>query len=211
VTRSGGQAKIISESDLETALVECRRSGERLASVLIRMNLATERPIAKALAYQLGFSYVDLADHPPDRAAVPLISKEVALKRNCIAIAVGKNVLTVAMSDLLLLTLVQDIEFQTGHRIKQVVATREEIVNAINRWHPGKALVPRERHSHRADRVWHERSAAESRTAAVPSRGEPGIRRMRETADSRVRRHVCAAEVGLPEPHASTAVAGAGG
>jgi type IV pilus assembly protein PilB len=99
VTRSAGQAGFISESDLETELVEHRRSGERLASVLVRMNLATERPIAKALAHQLGFSYVDLADHPPDRAAVPLISKEVALKRNCIAIAVGRNVLTVAPSD----------------------------------------------------------------------------------------------------------------
>ena len=34
--------------------------------------------------------------------------------------------LTVAMSDPLLFTLVQDLEFQTGYRIKQVVATREK-------------------------------------------------------------------------------------
>jgi type IV pilus assembly protein PilB len=105
------------------------------------MNLATERQIAKALAYQLGFSYVDLAEHPPETNAVILIPKEVALKRNCIAVAVEKNVLTVAMSDPLLFTLVQDLEFQTGYRIKQVVATRDEIVEAINRWYPDKALV----------------------------------------------------------------------
>jgi len=36
---------------------------------------------------------------------------------------VQKNALTVAMSDPLLFTLVQDLEFQTGYRIKQVVAT----------------------------------------------------------------------------------------
>jgi len=137
------QAGIITEADLQTALVEHKRSGERLGSVLIRLNLATERQIAKALAYQLGFSYVDLAEHPPETAAVLRIPKELALKRNCIAVAVEKNMLTVAMADPLLFTLVQDLEFQTGYRIKQVVATRAEIVEAINRWYPDKdkALV----------------------------------------------------------------------
>ena len=55
--------------------------------------------------------------------------------------AVEKNTLTVAMSDPLLFTLVQDLEFQTGYRIKQVVATREEIIDAIHRWYPDKALM----------------------------------------------------------------------
>src|SRR5688572_32747288 len=64
-----------------------------------------------------------------------------ALKRNCIAVAVEKNLLTVAMSDPLLFTLVQDLEFQTGYRIKQVVATRGEIIDAIQTWYPDKALT----------------------------------------------------------------------
>ena len=135
------QAGLITETDLQSALVEHKRSGERLGSVLVRMNLATERQIAKALAYQLGFAYVNLAENPPDQAAVILIPKDVALKRTCIAIAVEKNLLTVAMSDPLLFTLVQDLEFQTGYRIKQVVATRAEIVDAIHASYPDKALA----------------------------------------------------------------------
>jgi type IV pilus assembly protein PilB len=137
------QAGLITETDLQSALVEHKRSGERLGSVLVRMNLATERQIAKALAYQLGFAYVNLAEHPPDAVAVILIPKDVALKRTCIAIAVEKNLLTVAMSDPLLFTLVQDLEFQTGYRIKQVVATRAEIVESIHASYPDKALVTR--------------------------------------------------------------------
>jgi len=135
------QAGLITETDLQSALVEHKRSGERLGDVLVRLNLATERQIAKALAYQLGFAYVNLADNPPDPAAVVLIPKDVALKRTCIAIAVEKNLLTVAMSDPLLFTLVQDLEFQTGFRIKQVVATRAEIVEAIHASYPDKALA----------------------------------------------------------------------
>ena len=135
------QAGIVTETDLQSALGEQKRSGERLGSVLVRMGLATERQIAKALAYQLGFPYLDLAEHPPDAAAVALIPKEIALARGCIVVAVERNVLTVAMSDPLMFTLVQDLEFRTGHRIKQAVATRDEIVRAIHLSYPDKALI----------------------------------------------------------------------
>src|SRR5881628_3425902 len=105
------------------------------------MNLATEKQIAKALAFQLGFPYVNLAENPPDPTAVVLIPKEVALKRVCVAVGLEKNLLTVAMSDPLLFSLVQDLEFQTGYRIKQVVATRGDIVDAIQTGYPDKALI----------------------------------------------------------------------
>ena len=135
------QAGLITEDDLRNALAEHKRTGERLGVVLVRMNLATEKQIAKALAFQLGFPYVNLTENPPDPAAVLLIPKEVALKRVCVAVSLEKNLLTVAMSDPLLFTLVQDLEFQTGYRIKQVVSTRQEIVEAIHASYPDKALA----------------------------------------------------------------------
>jgi type II secretory ATPase GspE/PulE/Tfp pilus assembly ATPase PilB-like protein len=52
-----------------------------------------------------------------------------------------KNLLTVAMSDPLLFSLVQDLEFQTGYRIKQVVATRTDILESIENGYPDKALA----------------------------------------------------------------------
>ncbi|OLC39943.1 MAG: hypothetical protein AUH43_27605 [Acidobacteria bacterium 13_1_40CM_65_14] len=137
------QAGLITEDDLRTALAEHKRTGERVGVVLVRMNLATEKQIAKALAFQLGFPYVNLAEDPPDANAVVLIPKEIALKRVCIAVTLEKNLLTVAMSDPLLFSLVQDLEFQTGHRIKQVVATRGDIIDAIQTQYPDKALAVR--------------------------------------------------------------------
>ena len=135
------QAGLISDDDLENALVEHKRTGERLGVVLVRMNLATEKQIAKALAMQLGFPYVSLGENPPDPSAVILVPKEVALKRVCIAVNLEKNLLTVAMSDPLLFSLVQDLEFQTGYRIKQVVSTRGDILEAIQIGYPDKALA----------------------------------------------------------------------
>src|SRR5512145_3230359 len=135
------QAGLITEDDLQTALTEHKRTGERVGAVLVRLNLATERQIAKALAYQLGFPYLNLADNPPDTAVVTLIPKDIALKRSCVAIRLDKNLLTVAMADPLLFSLVQDLEFQTGYRIKQVVATRADILESIASGYPDKALM----------------------------------------------------------------------
>jgi type IV pilus assembly protein PilB len=135
------QAGLITEEDLQTALAEHKRTGERVGAVLVRLHFATEKQITKALAYQLGFPYASLSDEPPDPLAIILIPKEVALKRVCVAVKLEKNLLTVAMSDPLLFSLVQDLEFQTGYRIKQVVATRTDILQSIENGYPDKAIA----------------------------------------------------------------------
>jgi type IV pilus assembly protein PilB len=135
------QAGLISETDLQIALAEHKRTGDRLGAVLVRMNLATEKQIAKALAHQLGFTFVNLTENPPDAATVVLIPKDVSIRRVCIATSLEKNLLTVAMADPLLFSLVQDLEFQTGYRIRQVVATAAEILDAVQKSYPDKALA----------------------------------------------------------------------
>ncbi len=135
------QAGLITEDELHAALAEHKRTGERLGAALVRLKLTTEKQIAKALAYQLGFPHLNLADNPPDPAAVTLVPKEIALKRACIAVRLEKNVLTLAMADPLLFSLVQDLEFKTGYRIKQVISTQTEILEAIHQFYPDNAMV----------------------------------------------------------------------
>jgi type IV pilus assembly protein PilB len=173
------QAGLITDEDLRTALAEHKRTGERVGVVLVRMNLATEKQIAKALALQLGFPYVNLGENPPDPTAVVLIPKDVALKRICIAVALEKNLLTVAMSDPLLFSLVQDLEFQTGYRIKQVVATRGDIIDAINTGYPDKALALRNAHAPGTDLAVTV-SAPHGRRSAGEPIGETALARRAE-------------------------------
>ena len=136
------QAGLISEDDLQAALVEHRRSGDRVGAALVKLNLATEKQIAKALAYQLGFPYINPAEHPPEPAAVVLIPKNMALDRVCVVVKAEQHQLTLAMADPLLFGVVQDLEFQTGFRIKQVVATKTDIETAIHAGYPDRALAP---------------------------------------------------------------------
>src|SRR3972149_3402665 len=85
------QAGLITEEDLQIALAEHKRTGERVGAVLVRLNFATEKQITKALAYQLGFPYTSLVDEPPDPAAIILIPKDVALKRVCVPVRLAEE------------------------------------------------------------------------------------------------------------------------
>jgi len=134
------QAGLITEHDLQVAIAEHQRTGERVGAVLVRLKLATEKQITKALAYQLGFPFVSLSDDPPERSAIVLIPKEVACARGAVAVRLERDQLTVAMSDPLLFTLVQELEVQTGYRIRPVVATRSDILESIESGYPGRSL-----------------------------------------------------------------------
>ena len=65
------QAGLITDEDLHNALVEHKRSGERLGVVLVRMNLATERQIAKASRFS---SVLRTSSWPRLRPIPPLSS-----------------------------------------------------------------------------------------------------------------------------------------
>jgi type IV pilus assembly protein PilB len=132
-------AGLITEGDLQVALAEHKRTGERIGVVLVRMNFATEKQIANVLALQLGFPFVNLKENPPDPSAAARIPEEVCVKHVCVGVSVENNLLTVAMSDPLLFSLVQALEVQTGCRIRQVVATRGDILDAIRTCYPHEA------------------------------------------------------------------------
>jgi type IV pilus assembly protein PilB len=151
------QAGLITEQDLQVALAEQARTGERVGAVLVRLNMATEKQITKAVAYQLGFPYVSLIDEPPDPAAIRLLTRDGAQQRVCVAVRLEKNLLTVALSDPLQQSLVEELELETGYRVKPVVATRTDILQAIETGYPDKAAV----------------ASAAARGAALPTRRSP--------------------------------------
>jgi type IV pilus assembly protein PilB len=130
---------LITQDDLQTALAEQERTGERLGIVMTRLNRATERQIAETLAAQLGFSFVDLAEHSPDPKVVSVIPRELAQTHACVAVSLDGSVLRLAMADPLIFSLVQELEAETGYDIKPVVAARGDIRRVIQEGYPEMA------------------------------------------------------------------------
>jgi len=151
------RAGLISARDLSRAVKEQRRSGERLGAVLVRLQLATDDQIASALASQLGLPYADLSSESIDPEAARLIPQAMASREACIAFRLEKQTLTVAMADPLRISLVQDLQDQTGYRIREVVAARGAILDAIERVY----LAPSSSEAARAEAIEHRGADAE--------------------------------------------------
>lgn len=135
-------AGLISEPALEASLAEHRRTGERLGTILVHRQLVTDRQVAKALARQLGFPYVNLSENPPDPTVAAILPHELSIRHLCVAVRLRRPELTVAFADPLLFGLVRDIELLTGCRVKPVVSTGGDIREAIEAAHTGTVAPP---------------------------------------------------------------------
>jgi len=125
------RAGLISDRDLRTALGEQARTGERLGAILVRLDVVSERQVARTLAQQLGLAYVNLADHPPDPAALVLIPREVASRHESVAVRFQDAALIVATADPTQLDSKGDVESMVGSPVTPAVATRSDILRAI--------------------------------------------------------------------------------
>jgi len=92
-------AGLISSDQLDFALKEQKRTGDRLGNILRQLNLITEDDLAKVLAEAAGIQYVNVRTMSIDPNVVSLLPEAVARKYKVFPIAVENNSVTVAMAD----------------------------------------------------------------------------------------------------------------
>jgi type IV pilus assembly protein PilB len=112
-----------------------RTLGKSLGRVLIDKAYVNERDLVSALAKQIGMEFVDLQEVDVDANAVTRISDAIARRYNAIPIKYDQGKLVVAMSDPANVFALDDIRTITGMDVKPVVATRDDILDAIKRFH----------------------------------------------------------------------------
>jgi len=125
------EAGKISLAQLNRALETQRKTKRRLGEVLIDQGLLTEDEIADALAQQLSLERIDLEKTFVEQDIARSIPKEVALKYTAIPIYMRDDKLVVAMSDPLNMFAIDDICFITQKKIQPAVATKQQILKAI--------------------------------------------------------------------------------
>lgn len=135
------EAGMITRDQLEQALREQRRSGERLGKVLARLGLVTEKDILEVLEFQLGIPKVVLQDYNLDQEVVKLIPEALARRHLAIPIRRDGNRLLVAMADPLNLTALDDLRLATGLEIMPAIASEREIEAALSRFWQGAGVT----------------------------------------------------------------------
>ncbi len=126
---------VINEEQLQRARLEQRRSGGRLGDILVRQKAATELQIAKALAEQNNIPLMNFDREECDPSVVRLIPRQFAEKYRCIPHRIVNQELWVVMADPLSLSVIHDLEFATGKRIRLCLSTPSQILAAIGRFY----------------------------------------------------------------------------
>ncbi|HEU5360752.1 MAG TPA: ATPase, T2SS/T4P/T4SS family [Candidatus Deferrimicrobiaceae bacterium] len=123
---------LLSEENLTRVLTEQRTRRQKLGDVIVALGFATEDEIAQALSIQLGIPLVDLTTTAVEPQATELIPEKVARKHLIVPISVEMRDLFIAMADPLSFEAFEDVRFASGYTIKPAIATRSDILWAID-------------------------------------------------------------------------------
>jgi DNA-binding response OmpR family regulator len=125
------EADLINKAQLAEALGLQRTFGERLASVLVRQHILTEKFAVTYLGRQLGVPPIDLSKVEIDLSLLDVIPLELCERSLVFPVRVEGTRLQLAMSDPMDHALVSEIEFKTGVRLAPMIALESSVKNAI--------------------------------------------------------------------------------
>ena len=130
---------LVTRDQLDSAMSEQNRLGRSLGRVLVDQGVLTEAQLVASLAAQIGMRFVDLSDIQLDGSALGRVPGHVARRHTAIPIGYEDGKLVVAMADPANVFAIDDIRSVAGNGghidVKPVVATRNDIVAAIDRYY----------------------------------------------------------------------------
>ncbi|MEW9123779.1 MAG: GspE/PulE family protein [Thermotaleaceae bacterium] len=135
------QSGLITNKELERILELQRKNGKKLGELMIDEGLLTERQIIEVLEFQLGIPHMDLNKYYVNPDAPKKISENLARKHLAIPINLIRDKLIVAMADPLNLLAIDDIKLVTGLDVDVVISSKNEILNAINKYYDNKEVA----------------------------------------------------------------------
>lgn len=136
---------LVTQEDLDKAILLQRQEGERIGEILIRLSLIKEEQLVFALSKQLSIPFASygrgLLRSAVDQGLEELISYEYAVENLILPLSRTLNSLTCAIFDPLDVILIDNLRKLTGCEINPVVATKTDILKAIEDFYGKKDLL----------------------------------------------------------------------
>ncbi len=136
---------LISGSQLEKAIIMQRQAGGRLGEILVQLGMIKDDQMVAILSKQLNVPYFSLGTgmlKPAiDQGLEHLIPQEFAFKNSVLPLSRTLRSLTVAMFDPLDLILIDNLRKLTSCEINPVIATRSDIMKAIDDFYGKSAML----------------------------------------------------------------------
>ncbi|MDI9476736.1 MAG: ATPase, T2SS/T4P/T4SS family [Bacillota bacterium] len=132
--------KLITRNQLEYVLEIQKSTDKKIGEILIEEGMISEDQIIEVLELQFGVPHVDLKKYFIDPEIPRLINERLARRYTLIPIRKDKEKLIVAMADPLNIFAVDDIKIVTGFEIVPVIATSQEILDAIDQYYETESV-----------------------------------------------------------------------
>jgi len=129
------EAGVITDQQLQQALIEQKNSGLKLGDQLITSGLISEQQLIDTLQTQLNIPFVNLSRVEIEQRAINLIPDKLARRYNVLPLRIENNRLIVAMEDPLDYYAIDDIRMGTGFVVEPVMTRREDLQRLINRYY----------------------------------------------------------------------------
>ncbi|MER3415066.1 MAG: pilus assembly protein PilB [Gemmataceae bacterium] len=126
---------IISPEQLREALNMQQATGAKLQDTLVKLGYVSPQDVMSAMAEFHGLQCVDLSQISIPPSVVELVPESVARENVILPMAQDNGTLRIVMSDPLDLDTIQKLQFILNKDIQPVLAPREQIVEAINRYY----------------------------------------------------------------------------
>ena len=125
---------LVDELQLAAAFDEHQRLGRPLGRVLVEQGALSESQLVAALASQIGLEFVDLTEFSVDGSAIGRVSAVVCRRHTVLPIGYDNGRLLLAMADPGNVFALDDVRQLSGMEPRPVVATREDLLSAIDRF-----------------------------------------------------------------------------
>jgi type IV pilus assembly protein PilB len=132
--------KLITQEQLATALDMQKNIGGSLGKILVWQGYVSQKDIVIAMSRQLNIPPINLSKYQVDKSLIELIPERIVKQYLIMPISRIGNVLTVAMADPLNIFAIDDIKTLTNYQIQPILATENDIKEAINTYYGSAAI-----------------------------------------------------------------------
>ncbi|MFQ3675851.1 MAG: ATPase, T2SS/T4P/T4SS family, partial [Endomicrobiia bacterium] len=126
---------IITQKQLEEALLLQKQTGEKLGNILTSLGYVTEEVLLSFLSRQQGLEFIYIREYELSEDVIKRVPQMFMEKHNVLPLEYDEKTrtLTVAVPDPFNLFVVEDLKLATGYNIKPVIALPTEIKENINK------------------------------------------------------------------------------
>ena len=129
------QRGLVTDAQLEAAIVEQKKTGRRLGQVLVDRGLVSAEVLLEVLSEQLGVPTVRINAYTVNPDAIAALPEKVARRHMAFPLRKVGSTLVVALPTPKDLTTLDDLRFASGCEIQTVLALEDEIVAALHRYY----------------------------------------------------------------------------